>query len=98
MTAFVTGVSPQASQSLPVQLFCFGPSQHRREDCDLLHAGVDEMRKNTNPFTGGLNFDVTWPQKHEVETAGREFLVLCWFAGRVATVFLFLFFVGKPCR
>ncbi|CAK9081566.1 3-beta-glucan synthase) (Protein GLUCAN SYNTHASE-LIKE 12) [Durusdinium trenchii] len=26
-------------------------------DCDLLHAGVDEMRKNTNPFTGGINFD-----------------------------------------
>eukprot|EP00913_Durusdinium_trenchii_P025537 g23968.t1 len=29
-------------------------------DCDLLHAGVDEMRKNTNPFTGGINFDETW--------------------------------------
>ena len=27
------------------------------EDCDLLHAGLDEMRKNTNPFTGGINFD-----------------------------------------
>lgn len=26
-------------------------------DCDLLHAGLDEMRKNTNPFTGGINFD-----------------------------------------
>ena len=28
------------------------------EDCDQLHAGVDEMRKNTDPFTGGINFDV----------------------------------------
>lgn len=32
----------------------------RSEDCDLLHAGVDAMRKNTNPFTGGINFDETW--------------------------------------
>jgi hypothetical protein len=30
------------------------------EDCDLLHAGLDEMRKNTNPFTGGINFDESW--------------------------------------
>lgn len=26
-------------------------------DYDALHYGVDAMRKNTNPFTGGVNFD-----------------------------------------
>ena len=39
------------------------------EDCDVLHAGVDEMRKNTNPFTGGINFDAPWSGKNK---AGRR--------------------------
>ena len=37
--------------------------QRWSEDCDALHAGVDEMRKNTNPFTGGINFDAPWSCK-----------------------------------
>lgn len=27
------------------------------QDYDELHAGVEQLRKNTNPFTGGINFD-----------------------------------------
>lgn len=43
-------------------LFFHVPSFVGSED-HALHAGVDEMRKNTNPFTGGINFDAPWSCK-----------------------------------
>ena len=39
---------------------CLQGCPNNFQDCDWLHAGVDEMRKNTNPFTGGINFDASW--------------------------------------